>query len=68
MLKDVIEIEKLITKMKIYNLSQLELICQTRNTSNEMKITSYKVEQNKSQTLILIQPNVEWWNWGKKVN
>jgi hypothetical protein len=59
MLKDVIEIEKLITKMKIYNLSQLELICQTRNTSNEMKITSYKVEQNKSQTLILIQPNVE---------
>lgn len=56
---DVIEIEKLITKITIYNLSQLWLICQTRNPSNEMGITSYKAEQNKSQTLILIQPNVE---------
>jgi hypothetical protein len=47
MLKDVIEIEKLITKMTIYNSSQLGLICQTRNPSKKMRITSYKAEQNK---------------------
>jgi hypothetical protein len=41
---------------------------QTRDSSNETEIILYKANQNKSWNLIPNQPNVEWWNWKKKLS
>jgi hypothetical protein len=43
-------------------LKRLESTHKTYNLNNEIRITSYKANQNKWRSLIVNQLNVEWWN------
>jgi len=46
-------------RLKKKNTSKPRLICQTREPSHETEITSWKINQNKSQNLIFNQTNTK---------